>query len=283
MSEENLPKTAGRASPRRKSIPRIWQGWKGTIAHPQAADGGGGPGFFRQPHVLTGEDDQNSLSMFDHPGAPHPLNESDTVKITSKKVNKAPQTKVVDKTSISGLKKSTDQIEVDISYQVLADRKDAKSFAKTDFTIPEAKFSAHDPDNDVIGKFTWKGSVTIQTIYSDPEKNREGLQCYGRGTTKTDLKNGDITIGFHESCHREDFVKFLTDSANTRPKIPDLTKTMTKGEYNKADKDFKVQFQNYTIAMRKFSDTRTDEVGNPKSKVKTDDDCFEHILPPEDE
>jgi len=279
--EVNPPCSSGRESPKRKSTPRIWQGWKDTIAHPQAPDGGGGPGFFRQPHVLGGEDSRNSLSGFDHPDAPQPLNESDNLKFTSKKKNKAPQTKVISKTSIKGLKKSTDQIEVDISYQVLADKKDSQKFAITDFTIPEGKFSTHDPAKGVIGKFTWKGTVTIQTIYSDPVKNREGVSCYGRGTTKADLDKGDITIGFHESCHRKDFVQFLTDPKHTRPKIPNLTKTMTKSEYNKATEKFKVQFKNYFAAMRKFSETRTDEVGKKKSKVKTDDDCFVHILPPE--
>ncbi len=277
-SKKKKVEAAGRPSPNRKSTPQAWQGWKGDVAHPQAPDGGGGPGFFRDPRSLTREN-QNTLSDLDQPGSPRPLNDSESEKITSPKKNKAPQTVV--KAPVEWIKKKTDQVDVDVKYEIAADKKDANQFANTDCVIPPANFSAHVPENGTIGKLTWKGTIKIQTSYSDLKKNPEELTCYGRGTTKTDLANGDITLGFHESCHRKDFEDYLTDTSNTRPEIPELTKTMTTAEYDAAAEKFKKQFRDFETAINSYTVGKTDEVGTFKSTIKTDADCFLHILPPE--
>ncbi len=56
-----------------------------------------------------------------------------------------------------------------------------------------------------IGNVAWHDTITIKTTY--PSGSRpEQLSGYGRGTTLDDIRNGDSTLGFHESCHRRDYV-----------------------------------------------------------------------------
>jgi len=66
--------------------------------------------------------------------------------------------------------------------------------------------------------FTFVGPFTIQTVYG-PKASRHVRSQYGRGTTREDRENGDVTLGFHESCHRRDYVAFLTGHALPELKV----------------------------------------------------------------
>lgn len=77
-------------------------------------------------------------------------------------------------------------------------------------------------------KFVWKMTIAIQTVYVDP-KDASRVSCYGRGTTDADVRNRNVTLGFHESCHRADFVTYLT--THPLPALPKLQVGMPWDEF----------------------------------------------------
>jgi hypothetical protein len=113
------------------------------------------------------------------------------------------------------------------------------------------------------GKFTLKGTVTIQIIYDTNGYPKDPAR-YGRGTTERDINNGDITAGFHESCHLADYVDWL----KTKP-LP-VFKTnlpISKNAYEKACDQFDEDLDKYFEEAEHFSEENTDEVGRKKSQV----------------
>src|SRR5262249_391877 len=57
-----------------------------------------------------------------------------------------------------------------------------------------------------------KATVKIQTVYG-PGASPEQLSGSGRGTTPEDEKAGNTSLGFHESCHRKDYLDYLKTKA----------------------------------------------------------------------
>jgi hypothetical protein len=101
-------------------------------------------------------------------------------------------------------------------------------------------------------------AVTIQTTYGSGDPDDEC--AYGRGTTPGDQQAGNITIGFHEACHRADYLSQLTTKA-----VPKF-----KGKKDMAQKDFQEQMDKYDEAWDKYFEeignhtlNVTDEVGDP--------------------
>lgn len=111
------------------------------------------------------------------------------------------------------------------------------------------------------GPVVIKGTVRIQTVYG-PNADPAHDSAYGRGTSVDDEKNGDTSLGFHESCHRDDYISYL----KTKP-LPKFGGRigMTEREYNQAAADFQKALQKYFEEMDRVSDARTDEVGYKKS------------------
>jgi hypothetical protein len=107
------------------------------------------------------------------------------------------------------------------------------------------------------GRFKMVFTLVIQTSYG-PAATIEQPSGYGRGTTKPDIDAGDTSLGFHESCHRADYVEFLQKNAlpTYRGRVG-----LTVEEFNGAGAAFVREFLAYFVRMRKFSDNRTDEVG----------------------
>ena len=53
-------------------------------------------------------------------------------------------------------------------------------------------------------------TVTIQTRFGTGKPDDDS--AYGRGTTPGDIAAGNVTLGFHESCHRKDMISYLTNT-----------------------------------------------------------------------
>jgi hypothetical protein len=112
------------------------------------------------------------------------------------------------------------------------------------------------------GAFEFTGPITIQTVYG-PGVSKHQPSLYGRGTTERDREDGNTTLGFHEHCHRCDFVEYLL--TNPLPEV-DIHPGMTVRQYEILQQNFADKFNAYVAAMADHSLQQTDEVGRKKSK-----------------
>jgi hypothetical protein len=163
----------------------------------------------------------------------------------------------------------------DISVEILDDTigKDAGSGGVTDCRWKDKvpKFDAPAPVYDTSSRLAIVSSITkgakatgvlvIQTTY-----RKRGLEAeysgYGRGTTADDIKAGNVTLGFHESCHRNDFINYL----NTQ-KLPDFDGApgMVGQDFNDDWRAFMDAFQALPKTMKAWSVELTDNVGKTKA------------------
>ena len=196
--------------------------------------------------------------------APKPANPPPVTNTGSLGVIKAEQNKFVD---------------YRIDAEILADGAGGRATV-TDFTKPESQAPSYDSNNGKItkfnGKFTFKGTIKIQTRYGSGA-DAKGLSCYGRGTTDTDVRNRDITLGFHESCHRDDYQTYLR--ANALPEPPAMSLGMNAVDYDNAVVAFVTELKEYWTDMKANSVTNTDEVGFTRSEANKTHSCFVHKLP----
>lgn len=167
----------------------------------------------------------------------------------------APPLTIVGKAKVNG-----------IDVVTLADGTDAKIIgAHTSFhlgagEVPGYKWSG---PKKIITELTGPMPIitaTIQTFYN-PNAKATDLSAYGRGTTSEDKRNGNATLGFHESCHRTDYVAYI--AANPLP-IFSGKAGMTEDEYKAATKSYLAAIKNYHAKCLKASEDKTDEVGSPK-------------------
>jgi hypothetical protein len=125
--------------------------------------------------------------------------------------------------------------------------------------------------------FTFKGTIQIRTRYAS-DANAKTLSCYGRGTTGTDVKNRDITLGFHESCHRADYEAYA--KANALPDPPAMSVGMKAADYDAAAAAFVKVLNKYWADMTADSiKKKTDEVGFTLSKANKTNSCYVHEVP----
>jgi hypothetical protein len=117
----------------------------------------------------------------------------------------------------------------------------------------------------VDGPAQIKGTVKIKTVYG-PRSSAKDLSAYGRGTTPDDEKAGDVTLGFQESCHRNDYIEYL----KTKP-LPKFTGKvgMSPTQYDQAAAAFGAAVAKFLKDMKSYSDKRTDEVGYKRSTYKS--------------
>lgn len=102
-------------------------------------------------------------------------------------------------------------------------------------------------------------SFVIQTIYG-PNASATGPSKYGRGTTQDDQSSGNTTLGFHESQHGRDFLKFITD--NTPPKFAGKV-GMSVSDFNQAMNDYQNDINDYGKKIFEFSVKKSDCPGTP--------------------
>jgi hypothetical protein len=270
-----------------------WVGWN-AVAHPKANAGGGGPGGFRDSDPL-------GLNLDLAPPLPHPqspearyLALNDDKKKTILRVAKANASSATGqkaKTSavaqnappatvpqtISVRQEQSAEVDIDVSVQVFADGNSndpSITGARTDFdstgvtgATPSYQTEFHGK-NEIVSaltsKFTLKGTITIQTLYG-PTGSPTQTSAYGRGTTPQDEQNGDTSLGFHESCHRQDFLNFLKNNS-----LPAFTGKdgMKKQDFEAAVRKFRQEFLDYFKRMKADSLNNTDEVGYKLSEYK---------------
>lgn len=248
-----------------------WVGWQGDPVHPDAPLGSGGPGGFADNAPLNPAEDEVPQQKAPGPQPPAP----DAIELqTQKKPNPPPATQTQ---SWEMLKVKTAQVDVLINAKVLADgTTDEELDAKTKIHIPpHPGLPGYDSQDGKITKFdktfVWKGDITIQTVYNTGKPAE--LSCYGRGTTEEDIKNGDVTLGFHENCHQVDYINYLKNHA--LPKPPDMKINMSADAYDKAAKKFNDDYDAYVKAVGELW-KKTDEVGHKLSTVDSTGLCYEH-------
>jgi len=116
----------------------------------------------------------------------------------------------------------------------------------------------------VKGPAEIKAIIKIQTSYGSKSKP-EHLSAYGKGTTPEDKRTGNSSLGFHEACHRNDFLEYL----KIKP-LPTFSGKvgMTLQQYTKAAESFISAVDKYFSDMDKYSKRKTDEVGYKMSTYK---------------
>lgn len=268
--------TAGGESGEVTKVGAEWLGWSGFVAHPNAPAGGGGPGHFAQagPAREVGGDlgspwRPGPAQLVPMQGAPAPTS-----------ANAAPVTVA---RSLGMLKAAQSALlDVNVDAEVIADGAGGSGGAHTSFsggTQWSAPGYTPDKDRKIVrfdGKFTWRGTVILQTLYAAGARPND-VSCYGRGTTVADVRDRNITLGFHESCHRDDFVTHLT--TQTLPDPPKLAIGMTEAEYRTATSTFRSALETYFKTMEKDSVAKTDEVGHRRSTWLQAKKCFRHLVP----
>ena len=183
----------------------------------------------------------------------------------------------VTQTSRSTVKKEASAgVDIDVAVEVVADVVDATVSAGTAvtsfqngvrFVTPATEWVNRDGKK-IVSKltspFSLKGIISVQTRYGRGAMAHQP-SAYGRGTLDEDTKVGNTTLGFHESCHRVDFLAYL--AANLLPTFEGKA-GMTTDEYERSVKALKTRLNDYFAQMEKQSDSNTDEVGYKKSEFK---------------
>jgi hypothetical protein len=240
-----------------RSRGELHPGWlsAGRVVHPDAPAGGGGPGLFRLPGSTgTG----GGPAMLPHPDSPA-AGDLDTRRLDAaqgevEKEEKRLPPPVVDQEST--------QIIQGMTVLLLPDLQGVAGMGSAKTLLDESEGGARYVHSKDTGKVVsvevvpWK--VTIQTCYGTADANADA--AYGRGTTEGDKKAGNITLGFHESCHRADLLAYLQQHAP--PTFADMV-GKTKAEADAEIARYMAASKAYFQAARANSERVTDETGKP--------------------
>lgn len=251
----------------------LWVGWSEQVAHPDAPMGGGGLGVFSRQSLT--EDASDYPSPWAR-GSERPVDALSTPPAT----RPPPVTQPRDLGTLKRVESSL--LDVQVDAKVVRDaRGGVTTGAVTRFSRVASSSPGYrtDADGNIVrftGKFRWKGTITIQTRYA-ADSRPDDPSCYGRGTTVSDRQSGQITLGFHESCHRADYVAYL--QGHPLPDPPALSIGMAEDAYQQELARFQQELDAYWSAMEQDSDRRTDEVGHTKSEVERTGNCYTHVVP----
>jgi hypothetical protein len=170
-------------------------------------------------------------------------------------------------------KSKTDVMDIDVQAEIMRDgttgRKDIHAKTSFDPVGVGGKKFAYPPGYDfkkkdgedivthVKGLAVIKGIIRIQTVYG-PDAKATDRSDYGRGTTKQDESAGNTSLGFHESCHKADFLAYLKNTA-----LPTFTGRvgMTVADFKAAQQEFGDAINKFFTDMDEESFKKTDEVG----------------------
>jgi hypothetical protein len=256
-------------------LPQIdseWLGWTGRVAHPDSPLGGGGPGFFSRLPIM-------GRSAFEVPSA-RPLGSHDDIPVGAEPTSPAREPPIVSSERPLGklLSVQSEFVDIELDAMLLADSGGGTKTTETlpRFPVPAAPGYGRDKEGKITsftGKLIWRGTITIQTLYAAGAKPKDG-SCYGRGTTDADVASRDITLGFHESRHRQDYIDYLR--THPLPKPPSLVLGMKASDYEVTRKAFIDAVSAYQRDMKQVSVQNTDEVGHRLSARKASGKCFKH-------
>ena len=236
---------------------RLSPGWlnqNADVVHPDAPAGGGGAGQFTRAGLLGADGEPEALPHPDAPaaGALDPIRLDDAQQLQDQAVARKPAPRVT-----SDSKQTIKGMEVTLGKDT-----SGKTGLKAAFTriLPnDPRVTAPPPGKDGKWHFTVAPvKVTIWTEYGtfDPE----GLAAYGRGTTDPDKKEGNVTLGFHESCHRADLLDYLL--INDPPQFAG-TESMTAKQAQEAISTYTMAYRAYFDKAAEDTKTNVDEVGDP--------------------
>jgi len=248
-------------------------GWLGHIAHPDSPAGSGGPGDFRSNQPLTVRDDPTGALNVPGPLQHIPMSDEEP-----EPPNAPPATNA---RSLGTLAEADNEHkDVSVDAKVVADGTSA-SGTHTFFTRVSSSLPAYGTDGEgniesFTGKFVFKGTVAIQTVYGD-DAGADFLSCYGRGTTDDDVRDRNITLGFHESRHRQDYANYLNN--NSLPDLPEMRIPMPVSEYEDEKTRWTREIEAYWNDMEANSISQTDETGHHKSTWQSDGSCYVHLVP----
>jgi len=235
-----------------------WVSRDGTVAHPDAPRGGGGSGRFHRPGNARVSPTDDGLP---NPFAPVPqtLDPLDIQQFGQQLQAKA----AAKKNPAPRVTRDSTQTIHGMTVTVKADATGATGItgAQTDCNDQSSGSISYAFDSHhKITSFTntIHMSATIQTRYGTGSP--DDISAYGRGTTVADQQAGDITLGFHESRHRADYLNFLRNTP-----IPQFSGTngMTEQDFTQATDDYKRAWEKYFKDLSDKSVSDTDEVGNP--------------------
>jgi hypothetical protein len=177
------------------------------------------------------------------------------------------------KTTVKVLKNG--QADIAVFVEVVADGQSRDASLKgahtshnlsgVEWKTPGFEFQERGGGKKVVTKVTAplqiKGTIVIQTVYG-PGASPTDPSAYGRGTTPEDEEAGHVSLGFHESCHRADYLRFL----RTQPLPAFRGKVgMSRADYEEAAAEFDRKMKEFFKRLERDSFNRTDEVGYKKS------------------
>lgn len=234
-----------------------WIGASGLVAHPAAPLGGGGLGFFHGANVLGTESDFGD--PVPHPQAPLVRN-LDPILLDDKAEQLEEASQLPPPIVAADLKKTVNGIEITVK----ADKTNAKGISGANTamsldggTTPDVEF---DDKTKKITKILGPLPAITGTIETQYGSSRDGKSAYGRGTTDDDKKKGNTSLGFHESCHRQDHLDFV--QANAPPKFGGKV-GLTKEDWEKETDKYEKAVEAYAKKSDQNTLNKTDEVGNP--------------------
>lgn len=247
-----------------------------------APAGGGGTGYFRAPLNLNPATAGLHLKG---PGEHNWLAQTSTHENKpNSRGNKPPETKTG---TTNVLIKRTGTQNINIKVKVLPDRQNSSidkdsaetfiEFAETTYLFPGYKTIMVDGQEKISklkGKFSFSGTITIQTTYGNSTSATDTSK-YGRGTTEEDKENGDITVGFHESHHRQALLWYLQNKPlpEMELKAKISSDQYDKQQYEEDMKLFETNLNDYKKNIRIYSNKTADEVGYTLSQCIRDGNC----------
>jgi RHS repeat-associated protein len=119
--------------------------------------------------------------------------------------------------------------------------------SETSLQMPRPIYIEYDVGNNKIKRDVLeipeqtKLSMNLKTIYADGV-NPDLETAYGRGTTKVDRDNHDISLRFHEGCHGKDLFAFINDNP-----LPQFT-----GQVGMTEKQYLTSVETLTENMLEY-------------------------------
>lgn len=258
------------ANRRSNAVPSSWINQSGRVAHPDAPAGGGGNGSFRSSSTLGLVSDGEMLPDPQAPavrqldqGLVQLAGETEAAKAT----RQPPPTVASDAADevvkgIITLKLKADETGVSGITGALTSFSEVNNGAQINIHSDESG----NVDN-VTNDLAWKIEIITQYGTGNPDDD----SAYGRGTTKADKDAGNVTLGFHESCHRADLLNYFRTEPIPVLDIDFKNKKIPTAKANTARTAYINAWTAYFDKIRKFSVANTDETPGsdpPLSKFK---------------
>lgn len=235
-----------------RGLGSAWLNGDGRVIHPHAPYGAGGAGLFTRAGLIDQAADEQLLPHPHSPGAggldPGRLDQAQQLQDAAATTQPAPRLTADSTQAIQGM--------------AVTIEKDVQSAAGSKTSGTQIKGHGGKVDAKQGGDGKWQFTLVPWKvrIWTDYNVDADRPAAYGRGTTEPDRKSGNTTLGFHESCHRADFIAYLT----TKP-LPEFSgrPDMSAAEAQAAISQYLKACKDYFNAAYGYSETLTDEVGKP--------------------